>query len=583
MRYNNRDLLECGNKMIGIKGFGGYTIRQYQEAALEILKEVDRICIKNNITYFFMYGSLIVAVRHHGFIPWDDDVDIILTHENYNRLRDACKSQLSDEYDFINYDEENGSGYTFSRIRKKSTTYIIRSEISKHGRNAGFYIDVMTLHYLSENPVYCFIQKRSLLALHRLVSPGFAQGREHLTGMEDLLLIILRFLLGKKRLLCLAEKILGSVKEEKSSKMISNCLLQERMELPVYDKIHFSSSEYVPFEDFYLPVPYMAITLLNHSYCKGKRLKGMLLEHKYENEYEAILKGDYFYHNDIMYIPAERERDSHLEVFFDSENGSSFYDEYYFSYFDKRKNDRYAVKERHYKEKAAKYLAVMNANEGIAKSCCCELQLRKFLQEILQNQKEIEKMELEELVKVCNAATDLKVMSQEHLSEKEMLFVVWALLKCGYLFGAKRLLMKTAVLYTDDEMAWKTKLKDKIEEHLSAYYAIFEGKFEYIREFANKYTKEEYLLTEHIGGVLAFEEGDYKSAEIIFSRIARLDENQFLAQYYLGMVEWKSHKNRAAAKERLLNAMDTTNYMPFLHMAISRIEELEGRRKYNGD
>ena len=69
MRYNNRDLLECGNKMIGIKGFGGYTIRQYQEAALEILKEVDRICRKNNITYFLMYGSLIGAVRHHGFIP----------------------------------------------------------------------------------------------------------------------------------------------------------------------------------------------------------------------------------------------------------------------------------------------------------------------------------------------------------------------------------------------------------------------------------------------------------------------------------------------------------------------------------
>lgn len=89
MNFNNRDLLDNGNQMIGLEGFGGCTIRQYHLVILEILKEVDRICRKHRIVYFLMYGSLIGAVRHRGFVPWDDDVDIILTRDNFSRFQKA--------------------------------------------------------------------------------------------------------------------------------------------------------------------------------------------------------------------------------------------------------------------------------------------------------------------------------------------------------------------------------------------------------------------------------------------------------------------------------------------------------------
>ena len=62
------------------------TLQDIQSFSLEILKVVDKFCKENNITYFLAYGTLLGAVRHKGFIPWDDDIDILLPRPDYERL-----------------------------------------------------------------------------------------------------------------------------------------------------------------------------------------------------------------------------------------------------------------------------------------------------------------------------------------------------------------------------------------------------------------------------------------------------------------------------------------------------------------
>ena len=76
-------------------------------AELEVLSEIDKICKKHNIKYFADWGTLLAAVRHEGFIPWDDDLDITMKREDYCRFMEIAQTELPEgfsAYNFRNHD-----------------------------------------------------------------------------------------------------------------------------------------------------------------------------------------------------------------------------------------------------------------------------------------------------------------------------------------------------------------------------------------------------------------------------------------------------------------------------------------------
>ena len=75
-----------------------YTTAEIQVKLLEVLKYIDRICRDNGITYFLGYGTLLGAIRNNGFIPWDDDADLILERGEYNRLIDAIAADTTSKF-----------------------------------------------------------------------------------------------------------------------------------------------------------------------------------------------------------------------------------------------------------------------------------------------------------------------------------------------------------------------------------------------------------------------------------------------------------------------------------------------------
>ena len=121
-----------------------YGFLELQDKILEIMVYVDRLCRDNDIEYCLMGGSALGAKRHGGFIPWDDDLDIFMTPDNYEKFRDVLKSDKNDKYYLQEWGATDGM-VTISKVRMNGTTYL-EPLIKEWDIHHGIYIDIFILH-----------------------------------------------------------------------------------------------------------------------------------------------------------------------------------------------------------------------------------------------------------------------------------------------------------------------------------------------------------------------------------------------------------------------------------------------------
>lgn len=120
-------------------------LRQLQLIQLEMLIEVDRICKKCDIHYNIIAGTLLGAVRHGGYIPWDDDADVALLRPEYEKFRQACETEL-DKSRFYFQDHRNTPGYRwgYGKLRRKDTLFL-REHQEHMPYEQGVFIDIFPL------------------------------------------------------------------------------------------------------------------------------------------------------------------------------------------------------------------------------------------------------------------------------------------------------------------------------------------------------------------------------------------------------------------------------------------------------
>lgn len=271
-----------------------YDKRKLQLKILEMAKYIDKLSRENDIEYFLIYGTCIGAVRHKGFIPWDDDFDIGMTYDNYLKFIKVCDEKLDKENYFLQtYKSEKNYYLSFAKMRDLSTTLI-----EAHNENIDMHKNV----YIDIFPFVGYPNKNLQRKIFKLGRAFMLSANINVINNKFLYntsrLIIKIF--GKKKILKVTRKYCSKFDIKKCEYVCSVCD-GDSITRNLFKKEWIEKVKYVEFEDTKLPIPF---------------------------NYDEVLKTTY---NDYMTIPSQEEIDNgqHNIIFLDLNLSNKEYEKKY--------------------------------------------------------------------------------------------------------------------------------------------------------------------------------------------------------------------------------------------------------------
>lgn len=244
-----------------------YDLEKIHVHILDILKEIDRICKKHNITYFLSAGTALGAIRHQGFIPWDDDADIGMLREDFERFRKIAVTELNKGY----YYQRMGKGSRFYRnfdqIGKYNTAFVLYrlKDLKIHH---GLHVDVFPFDFVPED-----YKKREELVkeVQRLRTKLSRKLLPHAVTTKNpwkrLIINHERYRLKFIPLRLLHRKMEATLTryQGKEEQYVADLLTHYKKTM-YFKKSDILPVQYVPFEDTSLPVPGNADAYLTMMY-----------------------------------------------------------------------------------------------------------------------------------------------------------------------------------------------------------------------------------------------------------------------------------------------------------------------------
>lgn len=257
-------------------------LRDLQLAELQILQDFKELCRTHELTFFITAGTLLGAVRHGGFIPWDDDIDVIMPRADFDRLAMICREKTPAGYFYQDRVSDPYYPYFFSKLRHAGT--IVEEPALLHvPMHKGIYIDIFPLDICPDGElggrVYFKWVEQLQCAIMAQVNPDFV------CGYKKWHMRLLHYLLSKVPLNCV-DGIWNFTRSVLrifcSAGRWSTACASHGYPFEVYDPMWFSSSKEFAFEGVSVPAPCGWQALLHNMY------------------------GDY------MTLPPEQERQGHF-------------------------------------------------------------------------------------------------------------------------------------------------------------------------------------------------------------------------------------------------------------------------------
>lgn len=281
-------------------------MNEFQEKELEVFQEVEKVLTRHGLRYFAIGGTCIGAIRHHGFIPWDDDIDIAMPRKDYEAFRTAYYKELPSYYRKLDWETSPNIDILFTKIFDSRTTFVEKTYEKFPDCYTGVFIDIMPIDGLPEdeearNTLVDRCAKWNLLnyILKRRTDKVNSFNRLCKESVKNLITFCVSLLPdGKSRYIKKIERSLAPYDFDSSSKVYFTWRGKKTSYEVVFDQTAFASAIDVPFENTTMRVPV---------------------------DYDAYLTADF---GDYMRLPPEEKRQGgHETCFCDLKKPVSYYAE----------------------------------------------------------------------------------------------------------------------------------------------------------------------------------------------------------------------------------------------------------------
>ena len=225
-------------------------LRHLQKVILDIVKYIDCLCQENNIEYYLEGGTCIGAIRHKGFIPWDDDLDLIMDSENYEKFISVCRDKLDTKKYYLQ------EGYhdwpmPFSKIKLLGTVFEEPSMYYDNPDHRGIFVDIFRLENVSNSKIGQIWQ---YFCGKVLLSYCISQRRYDKPSVKKRLLMMASFPLMAKPVRAFFKRQVERYRDKKTD-YVGVFGSSYGFHNSIYKRSDFCNPIRVPFEDTLLPIP----------------------------------------------------------------------------------------------------------------------------------------------------------------------------------------------------------------------------------------------------------------------------------------------------------------------------------------
>ena len=224
---------------------------------MDMLCELDRICKKYGLTYYADAGTLIGAIRHKGFIPWDDDIDIVMMRSDYQKLLSLGQKEFKDPLFFQSIDSDKKYIRGLAKLRNSSTTAIDETDLDKPF-NRGIFIDIFPLDNVPSNKVIRKLWCRKIKFIRQILRNwAYFEATKSKNMPEKIIRILLKKAvdkIGYKKVYKYFERTCGAF-NNKNCKYVSFVAYSYGKEKHIWERRLFEKSHRVPFEFIEINIP----------------------------------------------------------------------------------------------------------------------------------------------------------------------------------------------------------------------------------------------------------------------------------------------------------------------------------------